>query len=381
MKPIIWESQSADMNSHQNSSFNELLASAPTEEAIAEPLLAYLRSKLNRKSMGYAESPKKLTGGFDTSIFRFSLAAAPDPFSDNLVIRLFGPSEVSARATFEAAVQSAVAQLDYPAPDVFFSATHDEILAREFLIMRHMPGHTLGKELMATDDQGIAHRLKTLLPGVSEKVNRLWPVMAAAHFRLHQLSVEPLKSALTAAGISVSAFTLEGRLDALRIASLKVELAGLRPVVAWLDANRPPQHRLAVCHCDFHPFNILLQNGRVSGVLDWANTMIGDPAMDLGFTLVAIADGPIKTPRLIEPLVRGKLRAAAQDYSHAYRQFSDLDERAIDYYQVFACASQLKWALEAMIHGHGSGAFASKDGAARLARHIESLSGLELRIG
>jgi aminoglycoside phosphotransferase (APT) family kinase protein len=369
------------MNGHQNSSRNELLASALTEETLAEPLRAYLRVKLNCRSLGYSESPKKLTGGFDTSIFRFSLAGGPELLSDNLVIRLFGPSNVSARAIFEAAVQSAVAELDYPAPEVLFTATRDEILGREFLIMQHMPGHTLGEELMAKDGQGIAHRLKTLLPRVPEKVNRLWSIMAAAHFRLHQLSVERLQNALTAVGIPVTAFTLEGRLDGLRRASLQEELAGLRPVVAWLDANRPPQSRLAICHCDFQPFNILLDNGQVSGVLDWSNTMIGDPAMDVSFTLVAIADAPIKIPRAIAPIVRAKLRAAAQAYSRAYRRLNNLDERVIDYYQIFACASQLKWALETMIHGHGSIAFASKDGVARLVRHIESLSGLELRIG
>ncbi len=366
------------MHNRSNSVRNEHLASELTCETIAAPLLAYLRSKLNCSTQVYLESPKKLTGGFDTSIFRFSLAGSPGPFSNPLVIRIFPHSQVAARATFEDAVQNSVAELGYPAPRVLFAETHGDIPGG-FLIMQHMPGHPLAEELMSPDRR-IADRLTALLPRISEKLDRLWSIMAATHFRLHQLPVEPLQNAMATAGIPLSAITLEGRLDTLRVASGQDGLAGLRPVVAWLDANRPQQQRPAICHCDFQPFNILLDNARVSGVLDWANAMIGDPAMDLGFTLVAIANAPIQIPGVLEVLVRHKLRAAARAYSRAYRRLNELDEGAIDYYQVFACTSQLRWALETMIHGHGSGAFASRDGIARLVRHIESLSGLKLRI-
>ncbi len=350
------------------------------ENGIEVPLLAYLRTKIGRP-VEYLEAPRKLTGGFDTLIFRFSLSGAPEPFCGPLVIRCFSHFEAGVRANFEAVVQYVAAELEYPAPRVFVKETQQSILGSEFLIMQHMPGHTLGEELMAPGGRGLAQRLQAFLPQLPEKVSELWAIMAAAQFRLHQLPVGPLECAMNHAGIPVRAITLQGRLDSLRLACAEKELTGLLPAIAWLEANRPPQNRVVICHCDFQPFNVLVDNGRVSGVLDWANTMIGDAAMDLGFTIVAIAEAPVKIPRTFAPLMRFKLRAAARAYCRAYRRLADLNERAIDYYRVFACASQLRWACETILRGHSSGAFASGEGVAHLLRHIEAVTGIQLDIG
>jgi aminoglycoside phosphotransferase (APT) family kinase protein len=264
---------------------------------------------------------------------------------------------------------------------VFVTETRASILGSEFVIMQNMPGHTLGEELMAPDGRGATQRLKALLPQLPAKVSDLWTTMAAAQFRLHQLPVGPLESAIESAQLPVRAITLEGRLDSLRMAGTQRVLTGLEPVIAWLEANRPFQNRVAICHCDFQPFNVLVDKGRLSGVLDWATTMIGDPAMDVGFTVVAIAEAPVKIPRTFAALVRFKLRAAARAYCRSYRRLADLDKRAVDYYRVFACTSQLRWACQTILRGHGPAAFASVEGVARLVGHIEAVSGIRLSIG
>ena len=140
-------------------------------------------------------------------------------------------------------------------------------------------------------------------------------------------------------------------------------------------ANQPPPQRLAICHCDFQPFNILVDGGRVSGVIDWANTMIADPALDLGFTVAEIATVPIQVPGMMQPLFRAMMKAAGRSYCRSYCRMDPLDEKAVSYYQVFGCASQLTWAYE-----YGTGAFASAAGIARLVRHIRSLTGIELQL-
>ena len=57
--------------------------------------------------------------------------------------------------------------------------------------------------------------------------------------------------------------------------------------IDWLLENRPPEpERLAVCHGDFHPLNILVQDGIVTGVLDWPGFIIADPALDIANTIV-----------------------------------------------------------------------------------------------
>lgn len=60
-----------------------------------------------------------------------------------------------------------------------------------------------------------------------------------------------------------------------------------------LQIHNPPLSSIPVtaARCPtWRETTFLVDNERVSGVLEWANMMIGDPAMDLGFMVVAIAD-------------------------------------------------------------------------------------------
>jgi aminoglycoside phosphotransferase (APT) family kinase protein len=54
-------------------------------------------------------------------------------------------------------------------------------------------------------------------------------------------------------------------------------------VRAFLEASRalPPPEPTAVCHGDLHFRHVLLQDGRVTGVIDWIDLCRGDPALDL----------------------------------------------------------------------------------------------------
>jgi len=64
-------------------------------------------------------------------------------------------------------------------------------------------------------------------------------------------------------------------------------LPGIREVGAWLEAERPADGAWTprIMHGDYHSANILLANdapGRVAAILDWENSTIGDPLLDLG---------------------------------------------------------------------------------------------------
>jgi aminoglycoside phosphotransferase (APT) family kinase protein len=41
----------------------------------------------------------------------------------------------------------------------------------------------------------------------------------------------------------------------------------------------------SLLHLDFHPFNLIVRGGRITGVLDWTNSAIGDPRADVARTL------------------------------------------------------------------------------------------------
>jgi aminoglycoside phosphotransferase (APT) family kinase protein len=58
-------------------------------------------------------------------------------------------------------------------------------------------------------------------------------------------------------------------------------------VAAWLEANRPTDGAPALIHNDFKFDNVIFdaELERITGILDWEMTTVGDPLMDLGTAL------------------------------------------------------------------------------------------------
>ncbi|MBI2767219.1 MAG: phosphotransferase family protein [Chloroflexi bacterium] len=50
-----------------------------------------------------------------------------------------------------------------------------------------------------------------------------------------------------------------------------------------LRRTKPRPLKLTLVHGDFNPVNFLYENGRVSALIDWENSRIGDPREDLGW--------------------------------------------------------------------------------------------------
>ena len=84
-----------------------------------------------------------------------------------------------------------------------------------------------------------------------------------------------------------------------------------------LAAARGPDV-LALLHLDFHPLNVLVADGRISAVLDWANARIGDPRADLARTASILHFAPLDpgVPRPLESAVR---RAFIAGWRRGYR--------------------------------------------------------------
>jgi len=135
----------------------------------------------------------------------------------------------------------------------------------------------------------------------------------------HELP-EPERTALAAQAIDVladlhaidvSATSLGGAkgsplMDVDRLRALFDRLAPVPPVVTaafwWLDRHRPrsPEHRTIV-HGDYRMGNMVVDRGRITGILDWEMAAPGDPLLDLVWCFI-----PVWVPSLVdeEPLFR-----------------------------------------------------------------------------
>jgi aminoglycoside phosphotransferase (APT) family kinase protein len=125
----------------------------------------------------------------------------------------------------------------------------------------------------------------------------------------------------------VASSVLSGARSYLRLATLRDHSDRSRELLARCQetvrrfGDRVPS-AAEIVHWDFTPDNVLVRDGRVSGVIDWEGVRAGDPRFDL-VTLAFYAPG---TP-LLESAVH------------------DLDPGVRSVYQAHLCVRQAEWSL------------------------------------
>ena len=294
---------------------------------LAGRLLDHLRAELGEPALDYAEPPTPISGGFDTQIFAFRLKGAPAAFAPPLILRLLGPRHDARRALRERAVQNAVAGLGYPAPRVLSASIDAARLGGGFLIMERLAGR----------------------PMLDVRPFNIAGVLVEAQLRLHALDAEVLLDAVEREPRDMITF---GALLAdlgRRVAGRPLE--GLQRAMEWLLAHRPPEPaRRAICHGDFHPQNILMAGGNVTGVLDWPNAVVADPAYDVAATRTILSLTPVElfaVPGPLRWLVRIARAILVARYLAGYRRRRPVDRGTLAYYEAASCMRQLVRVAEA----------------------------------
>ena len=339
---------------------------APDQPDVGRALLAHLRRTLGRSDLDWAEPPRRITGGFDTAIYGFRLAGAPDAFGGPLVLRLFRAEASTAHARFEGAVHTAVAALGYPAPRVLSTSEPGGELGRAFLLLERVPGRRM------------------LDPLLHPRTLRAPELLADAQARLHALDAGVFERALEAEGFGTGRLGLEAELAELGAGIECFSLGGLREGLRWLAERRPrTPERLSICHGDFHPLNVLVAGGRVSGVVDWARARVCPPDYDVGITVALLRLGPVHLPGALAPAVELGRRALVAAYLRAYARRRALDEDAVRYFEALRCLVILLEASEHRLADAGAiprpskpTAFGGPRAVARVVARFHALTGV-----
>ena len=228
-------------------------------------LLTWLRNHLGDKDIDYVSAPFRLPGGTDTRTFRFSLRGAPLGYETELILRLFPAAHNAHRAAKESFVQNVLFREGYPVARVYATCTNWTVLGNSFLIMQRLPG----------------------VPMLHAATGEVPEMLGEAHASLHERDPSGVVATLNEKAWMGSRDGLEYLLGNMRRRA--AVFPQFEPIVGWLLENQPPEPvREMVCHGDFHPLNLLVREGVVSGVLDWANFAVGDPAGDVAFTMIAL---------------------------------------------------------------------------------------------
>jgi aminoglycoside phosphotransferase (APT) family kinase protein len=137
-------------------------------------------------------------------------------------------------------------------------------------------------------DYGVRHRVllgKPLEEGSTALGRELGEFLRALH------AVDPAEA--VARGVVDAATAAAAKtafLDDCRAQIVPLLPEDLRPTAVEL-LGRVANTRTALVHADLGSEHVLIQDGRIGGVIDWTDAEIGDPALDLSWLLNDAPDG------------------------------------------------------------------------------------------
>lgn len=344
-------------------------------------LLNFLRERLGSSALSYTEPPVELQGGFESRVYAFTLTGAPSEFERPLVLRVLQRLEDPQRARREAVIHNTVAEHGFPAPRVLIAVSTLEELGAPFLIMQRVPGTTMLSEFQGL---GLGRSSAELIRLLVRMPWILWKTtlqLAETQARLHRLPGDILLRTLEREGLDAGAVAVDTKFSRMFDTTARGPLSYVHPAVTWLIDNRPPhQDPTVICHGDFQPFNILVRDGQVTGVIDWANTTVAEPALDVGFTVGSFVTVPVSVPQGFRQLVYASMRAARLIYERSYRRLAPLSVAKVRYYEAARCVSELVWMGSRIVNGDArTGAYQSLEGVRRLTKHLRDITGVEVR--
>lgn len=264
--------------------------------------------------------PIALAGGFWASMYRLRLAGQPEGVPDDVVFRVAPDAAMGAK---ELAVQRTVAELGFPTPRVHLAGRAADDLDGTWSVMDFATGSPpLG------DLSGLAALRRA--PGL---LTRLPRQLAAAMAALHALDPEPVTAAIEAAAPSV-AWRLDDLLDHFEAAAQSLARPDLVTAVQTLADGRPTAGRTVICHGDLHPFNLLVDDHGHTTVLDWTGALRAEPAYDVAFTAMLLANPPLTATRPLGAVIGRVGRVLSRRFIATYRTMApDQGLAALDWYQ------------------------------------------------
>lgn len=269
------------------------LQEAADTEIDGPKLERYLRDRTGDPALDLAEF-KPLMGGFGKETYLFR--ASGRELDGEFVIRRDQPAELVPGAchkvSHEFEVVKAVWEAGFPAPEALWLERNSSLLpGADFIVMRRSAGAPAGTLVGATGETD-----PTLNDQLGETMGRLHSLPPLMDLGDLTESIRRDQWHWPAEKV------LRTYIDDMRGMLLNLPHAPSLATVAawnWLAENMPDDlGSPCLIHGDIGFHNMLLTDGRLSCLLDWENTQIGHPGMDLGYVFNA-AGATLDWPRVM----------------------------------------------------------------------------------
>jgi aminoglycoside phosphotransferase (APT) family kinase protein len=311
---------------------------------IAQRLSAYLGAPVARLSV--------LASGWETTVFEFTLETASQRFAAvpvgvPMVLRFYQGSAADSKGDREHATIERLFAAGYPVPRAYAFEGDHRGLGAPFLIMQRLAGGPLFAArnfpssfktfsmafFSFVRTQSRLHKLDPTSAGLSEIPHAYAPIDGAT-------SVSPLLDRV------------------LAIIANRVEngpLPGLREALNLVTERAPKFRRSpdSLVHMDYHPQNVMVNGVRVTGVIDWVNTDVGDRHLDAAMTAVILSSSAMEHPRWMRDNLAGNgLRASFTAlYMPLYHAMAPMEFERFRYCQ--AVAALLRLSMMGMMRARG----------------------------
>jgi aminoglycoside phosphotransferase (APT) family kinase protein len=311
---------------------------------IERRLAAYLDAPVARLSI--------LASGWETTVFEFTLEAASKSFAslpvgEPMVLRFYQGSAADAKGAREHTTIDRLFAARFAVPRPYAFEADSRALGAPFFIMQRLAGTRLFNAIS--------------FPNAFGTFSMAFFSFVRAHSRLHKFdpASAPLRDIPRAYAPVGSASADSPLLDRmLAIIANRVEtgpLPGLREALNLVTERAAKFRRSpeSLVHMDYHPLNVMVRGVRVTGVIDWVNTDVGDRHLDAAMTAVILSSSALDKPRWMrDNLVGNGLRASfAALYMPLYHAMAPMDFERFRYCQ--AVAALLRLSMMGMMRARG----------------------------
>ena len=238
------------------------------DKAIALGLLSVLSEYFVGDHLSYEEEPVALGGGTVVSAYRFKLFPSLHQPGLRLILKIFPDGHDVAELKKSEWVSSVLRGVGVRVPVVHCVGMDLSLFGAPFLV-----------------EDFVCGRLLSTFPSFARLA-----ILGESHARLHQLDSSRVIRLIEGHDASLGAY-LASSVVPIRLQAAALEFPELESVVEWcLERPWLWSANLAVCHGDYHPGNILIDAGEISGVIDWG-FWLANAGMDVAWSATVLRIG------------------------------------------------------------------------------------------
>ncbi|MBX3085259.1 MAG: phosphotransferase [Anaerolineae bacterium] len=190
-----------------------------------------------------------------------------------IVIRFYQGTRCEEAARVEAAALRSLLNAGYPVPELYLAEADSHIAGAPFIVMQRLPGRTLSE--IATEEPD----------SIPYWIDQASSLMLRLHTAQWQDGFDFFHPAM---GV------LEFAERQVKWWSIQAHKAGAQEAKAGFDWLKSNVYRARECsqqvlvHRNFHANNLLSDGQHITGVLDWGELAIADPAVDVAWSRMVL---------------------------------------------------------------------------------------------